>query len=334
LARAWRLASRPQGLPTPANFELADIESAPLKEGQVRVRNRWLTADPATRTLMNKVEGQSVPAMDLHQPMYGHAMGEVVESLADGFAVGDKVIHTMGWREEAVAKGKAFAKVPTVAGVPDQMWLGALGMTGATAYFGLLDVGEAKEGETLFVSAAAGAVGSTVVQIARLKGMKVIGSAGGAQKCALVRELGADITIDYKAPGLLAEKLKEAAPKGIDVYFDNVGGDHLDAALSCAREGARFAECGMIGGYNVEDAHGAVTLRHLMQLIAARVRMRGFVVHDYMNRMNEFQKDMIGWVADGRIKGTETVYEGLETLPNAFIGLFTGSNAGKTLVKL
>jgi NADPH-dependent curcumin reductase CurA len=207
-------------------------------------------------------------------------------------------------------------------------------MTGATAYFGLLDAGEAKEGETLFVSAAAGAVGSMVVQIARIKGMMVIGSAGGAQKCALVRALGADIAIDYKAPGSLVSKLKEAAPKGIDVYFDNVGGDHLDAALACARDGARFAECGMVAGYNVNDAHGPVPLHHLMQLIASRVRMRGFVVYEFIGRMKEFQKDMMAWVAEGRIKSAETVKDGLESTPEAFIGLFTGNNTGKMLVKL
>jgi NADPH-dependent curcumin reductase CurA len=213
--------------------------------------------------------------------------------------------------------------------VDDRQWLGNLGLTGATAYFGLLRAAEAKAGDIVFVSAAAGAVGMAVVQIAKAKGMTVIGSAGGPEKCAFVRELGADAAIDYKA-GPLVKSLGEAAPKGIDVYFDNVGGDHLDAAFAHARQNARFAICGMIEGYNGGEP---MAFRYIMRVIAARIRLQGFIYTDYLPEMQAFYGEMGGWI-DGQVKSRETVREGIEATPQAFLDLFTGGNIGKMLVRL
>ena len=220
-------------MPTTDNFELKDVALPPLGDGMVRVRNRWLSVDPYMRGRMNDVKSY-VPPFQLGEPMDGGAIGEVVESKAEGFAPGDLVQHMAGWRDEAVvACAHRATSCPTSARRREQ-FLGVLGVTGATAYFGLLDAAAAKEGDIVFVSAAAGAVGSAVVQIAKAKGMTVIGSAGGAEKCDFVRSLGADQVIDYKA-GPILKGLAAAAPDGIDVYFDNVGGDHLDAAFALAR---------------------------------------------------------------------------------------------------
>lgn len=329
MAQAWHLKSRPQGMPTLADFELKEIALPPVGEDMVRVRNRWLSVDPYMRGRMNDRKSYA-PPFALGEPMTGGAVGEVIESRAEGLAPGDIVYHMLGWRDEAVAPTQAFTKVPAT-GLPEQLHLGILGLTGATAYFGLLDVAAAREGETVFVSAAAGAVGSAVVQIAKIKGMTVIGSAGGAEKCAMVRDLGADAAIDYKAEGALLTKLREAAPNGIDVYFDNVGGDHLDAALALAREHARFAICGMIEGYNSVQP---VSLNFLARIVGARISLMGFLVFDFDDRLTEFQRDMSRWVAEGRVRSHETVMQGLETAPDAFLALFAGGNTGKMLVRL
>jgi NADPH-dependent curcumin reductase CurA len=328
MPRAWHLKQRPQGLPTDADFELKDTTLPPLGEGMIRVRNRWLSVDPYMRGRMNDVKSY-VPAFQLGEPMEGGAIGEVVESTADGFAPGDLVLHMAGWRDEAVLSSRAVNKLPDL-GVDPEKFLGVLGVTGATAYFGLLDVASAKAGDVVFVSAAAGAVGSVVVQIAKARGMTAIGSAGGPDKCDLVRALGADQVIDYKA-GPVLKGLAAAAPEGIDVYFDNVGGDHLDAALALARTNARFAICGMIESYN--DATPA-SLRFIMRIIAARIQLKGFIVFDYQSRMDEFYRDMGQWLAGGQVTAHETVVEGLEAMPDAFRGLFSGRNVGKMLVRL
>ena len=328
MPRAWHLKQRPQGLPTDADFELKDTTLPPLGEGMIRVRNRWLSVDPYMRGRMNDVKSY-VPAFQLGEPMEGGAIGEVVESTADGFAPGDLVLHMAGWRDEAVLSSRAVNKLPDL-GVDPEKFLGVLGVTGATAYFGLLDVASAKAGDVVFVSAAAGAVGSVVVQIAKARGMTAIGSAGGPDKCDLVRALGADQVIDYKA-GPVLKGLAAAAPEGIDVYFDNVGGDHLDAALALARTNARFAICGMIESYN--DATPA-SLRFIMRIIAARIQLKGFIVFDFQSRMDEFYRDMGQWLAGGEVTAHETVVEGLEAMPDAFRGLFSGRNVGKMLVRL
>jgi NADPH-dependent curcumin reductase CurA len=328
MPRAWHLMNRPQGIPTAENFEMKEIALPPLADGQIRVRNRWLSVDPYMRGRMNDVKSY-VPAFQLGEPMEGGAIGEVVDSKADGFSPGDLVQHMAGWRDEAVLPARAANKLPQIGAAPE-LFLGVLGVTGATAYFGLLDVARAKEGDIVFVSAAAGAVGSVVVQIAKAKGMTVIGSAGGAEKCEFVRSLGADEVVDYKA-GAILKGLAGAVPDGIDVYFDNVGGDHLDAAMALARNNARFAICGMIEGYN---ATAPMSFRFIQRIIAARISLKGFIVLDYLPRMSEFYAEMGPWVASGAVKSRETVAEGLENMPDAFLGLFTGANTGKMLVKL
>ena len=329
MARAWSLKARPQGMPKHTDFEMIDVDPGPLGAGDVRVANRWLSVDPYMRGRMNDVKSY-VPPFELGKPMQGGAIGEVIESNDPGFKAGDMVQHMAGWRDEAVLPGAQLQKLPPIDVAP-QAFLGQLGMPGMTGYFGLLAVAEAKAGDTVFVSAAAGAVGSTVVQVAKAKGMTVIGSAGGAEKCAWVKSLGADAVIDYKGDVPVVKALGAAAPKGIDVYFDNVGGDHLDAALAHARMHARFAICGMIDVYN---SGAATQLKYLARLIGNRVQIRGFIVSDFMERAEEFYRDMGKLQADGALKREETVHEGLDATPDAFLGLFSGGNTGKMLVKL
>ena len=326
--RAWHLMSRPQGFPTRENFALKEQPAAPLQDGWARVENRWLSVDPYMRGRMNDVKSY-VPPFQLDEPMQGGAVGTVVESRSPNLQEGDLVFHMLGWREQAVAPAETFNKVPPL-GVADHEWLGNLGLTGGTAYFGLLRAAQAKEGDIVFVSAAAGAVGSAVVQITKAKGMTVIGAAGGADKCAWVRALGADAAVDYKA-GPLLPQLQEAAPKGIDVYFDNVGGEHLDAAFALARQNARFAICGMIDDYNTGSTH---QFRYIMRIIAMRIMLKGFIYTDYLSEMGEFYREMGGWIASGQVRSRETVHEGIEAMPDAFLGLFSGGNTGKMLVKL
>ena len=328
MARAWHLTSRPQGLPTDEHCALKDVDLPPLADGQMRVRNLWLSVDPYMRGRMNDVKSY-VPPFALNEPMDGGAIGEVVESKAEGFAVGDLVQHMAGWRDEAVIAARMAQKLPDL-GAPPEQFLGVLGVTGMTAYFGLLDAASAKEGDVVFVSAAAGAVGSVVVQIAKAKGMIVIGSAGGADKVAFLKSIGCDAVIDYKA-GSVLKGLAAAAPEGIDVYFDNVGGDHLDAAFALARQNARFAICGMIGGYNDPTPP---SFRFIARVIAMRIRLKGFIVFDYFPRMAEFHQEMAAWIANGTVTSRETVVEGLENTHSAFLGLFEGANTGKMLVRL
>ena len=329
MARAWHLMNRPSGVPTADDVALKDIALAPLDDGMVHVRNLWLSVDPYMRSRMNDVKSY-VPSFQIGEPMTGGAVGEVVASRDPSLQPGDKVLHMAGWRDEVVEPAGNFHKLPAMPGIEPQAFLANLGLTGGTAYFGLLDTASAKEGDIVFVSAAAGAVGSAVVQIAKAKGMTVIGSAGGADKCDFVRSLGADEVIDYKA-GPVVKSLMAAAPKGIDVYFDNVGGDHLDAALAVARQNARFAMCGMIEGYNNAEP---TCLRYIMRVIAMRIRLQGFIYTDFMDRMGEFYQDMGAMIAKGEVTGRETVVDGLDSALDAFRGLFSGANTGKMLVRL
>ena len=328
MARAWHLASRPQGVPTTETFALGDLALPPLDDGMVRVRNRWLSVDPYMRGRMNDVKSY-VPPFAIDAPLEGGAIGEVVESKADGFKPDDLAVHMAGWRDEAVLPASALTRLPDL-GVEPQAFLGILGLTGGTAYFGLLDAASAKEGDIVFVSAAAGAVGSAVVQIAKAMNMTVIGSARGPDKCEFVRSLGADAVVDYTA-GPLVKSLAAAAPDGIDVYFDNVGGDHLDAALAVARRDARFAMCGMIDAYNSGQP---AALRYIMRIIGMRIRLQGFIYTDYLPRLPEFYRDMGKWIAGGKVKSSDTVVDGLERMPEAFLGLFEGANTGKMLVRV
>jgi len=333
MARAWCLKARPTGMPTADNFELKDLPSASLNDGEIRVRNSWLSVDPYMRGRMNDVKSY-VPPFQIGEPMSGGAVGTVIESRAEGYAVGDSVMHMLGWRDEAVVDiangGPMGANKLPATGLPIQTFLHNLGLTGGTAYFGLLNTAEAKEGDIVFVSAAGGAVGSAVVQIAKAKGMTVIGSAGGADKCAWVKDLGADDCIDYK-DGPVLPQLAKAAPKGIDVYFDNVGGDHLDAAYALARQDARFAICGMIDAYNDGKP---LELRFFIRSIPMRIRTQGFIFTDYAKHMGEFLAEAGTLIAAGKLKARETVFEGLERAREAFLGLFSGANTGKMLVRL
>ena len=330
MARAWNLMSRPDGMPTDENFALKELPQTALTDGQYRVKNTWLSVDPYMRGRMSDAKSYA-ESFGLDEPMNGGAFGEVIESKNDDFPVGTKVAHGEGWRDESILgnPGQMANAVPET-GLPDHLWLGNMGLTGGTAWMGLLKVANAQAGETIFVSAAAGAVGSAVVQIAKAKDMTVIGSAGGAEKCAWVMELGADACIDYKA-GPVEPQLAEAAPNGIDVYFDNVGGDHLDAAFGQARENARFAICGMIDRYNDQSA---VTMKNLIRTIPARIRMEGFLYPDFLSDIPEFMTDMGAMIASGQVVSRETVKDGLESAPEAFLGLFTGENIGKMLVRL
>ena len=328
MARAWHLMRRPDGMPVMEDFAIKDYALPAMAEGMVKVRNSYLSVDPYMRGRMNDVKSY-VPPFQIDAPMEGGAVGEVVESRDPGFKPGDQVLHMAGWRDEAVVPAKALNKLPDL-GAPPQAFLGNLGLTGGTAYFGLLDAAQAKGGDVLFVSAAAGAVGSAVVQIAKARGLTVIGSAGGPDKCEFVRSLGADQVIDYKA-GPVVNARAAAAPQGIDVYFDNVGGEHLDAAFALAKQNARFAICGMIGGYNSTDP---VAFRYFMRVIAMRIRVQGFIYTDYLPRLAEFYRDMGGWLKSGAVKSRDTEVAGLEATPEAFLGLFSGQNTGKMLVKL
>lgn len=330
MARAWNLISRPDGMPVLENFALKDLPDAPLQDGQFRVKNKWLSVDPYMRSRMSEAKSYAA-SYALDEPMIGGAFGEVIESQNADFPVGAKVAHGLGWRDEAVLGGpdQMANKVPET-GLPDHLWLSNMGLTGGTAWMGLLKVAHAKQGETVFVSAAAGAVGSAVVQLAKAKGMTVIGSAGGPEKCAWVLELGADACLDYKA-GPIEPQLAKAAPEGIDVYFDNVGGEHLDAAFGQAREMARFAICGMIDRYNDQSP---VMMKNLIRVIPARIKVEGFLYPDFMADIPEFMKDMGALIASGQVTSRETVKDGLESAPEAFLGLFTGENMGKMLVRL
>jgi NADPH-dependent curcumin reductase CurA len=329
--RAWHLVSRPQGWPVPGDFELREV---PLREpgpGELLVANEYVSVDPYMRGRMSAAKSYAAP-YELDKPMQGGAVGRVLASRADGFAVGDHVLHFFGWRDHAVLEAQHAVKVdPEVA--PLSTYLGVLGMTGLTAYAGLLRTGGLKEGDIVFVSGAAGAVGSQVGQIAKLKGAaKVIGSAGSDEKVKLLLdEYGFDAAFNYKN-GPVAEQLAQAAPDGIDVYFDNVGGEHLEAALGAVRDHARLVICGMISQYNAnEPAPGP---RNLIRLVQTRSRMEGMLVGDHYDLQPQFVREVGAWVREGRLHYRETVVDGIEHNLDAFLGLLRGENTGKMLVRI
>jgi NADPH-dependent curcumin reductase CurA len=338
MSKAWHLIRRPQGLPTHDDFALRDLPDGPLDADQIRVRNLWLSVDPYMRGRMNDAKSYAA-GFQLDQPMTGGAIGEVVESRMEGFAPGDLILHMGGWRDGGVIGLDMMPnKLPAealAAGLSPQTFLHNMGLTGGTAWIGLLRVAAAKPGDTVFVSAAAGAVGSAVVQIAKAREMTVIGSAGGAEKGRWVDELGADAVIDYRAGPVLpqlAAALERLGKPGIDVYFDNVGGEHLDAAFAAANDFARFAICGMIDVYNDGKPQ---EMKHLIRTIPARIRMEGFIYTDqFIDCAEEFYADMGGLIASGAVTMRETAREGLDAAPEAFLGLFSGENIGKMLVRL
>ncbi|MGW7538515.1 NADP-dependent oxidoreductase [Amycolatopsis sp. NPDC054798] len=326
-----RLAARPHGVPTMDNFDIVETEVPKPGPGQILVRNVVMSVDPAMRGRMNDVKSYSPPFV-VGEAMQGGAVGEVIESTVDDFAVGDHVLHQAGWRTHAVLDAKRAVKVDDSV-APLSTYLGVLGMPGLTAYAGLLVSAEFKPGDTVFVSGAAGAVGSLVGQLARLKGAKrVIGSAGSAEKVRyLTEELGFDAAFNYK-DGPVAEQLAAAAPEGIDVYFDNVGGEHLEAAIASMNLHGRIAICGMISQYNATEPTPAP--RNLVQLIAKRITMRGLLVLDHWHLMQEFVAEVAPLVASGEIKYSETFVDGIRNAPDAFLGLLSGANTGKMLVRL
>jgi NADPH-dependent curcumin reductase CurA len=330
-SREWHLAARPQGWPVAGDFALVETETGEPGPGQILVRNLYVSVDPYMRGRMNDTKSYS-PPYGLNEPMTGAAVGRVVASAADGFAVGDHVLHGLGWREYAVLDAAGAVRVDPDA-APLSSYLGVLGMPGLTAYVGLLRVAAFTEGETVFVSGAAGAVGSQVGQLARLKGAaRVIGSAGSDEKVELLTaEYGFDAAFNYKkAP--VAEQLRAAAPDGIDVYFDNVGGDHLEAAISSLRPHGRAALCGAIANYN---ATGPVPgPRNLGLLVSKRLTLRGFLVGDHRDLRPEFLREVGGWLAAGTLRHHETVVTGIEMNADAFVGMLRGDNTGKMLVAL
>ena len=329
-SREIRLRSRPAGVPTSDNFELATVNLPDPAPGEVQVRNSWMTVDPYMRGRMNDVQSY-VPPFQIGEALQGGAVGEVVASNDPAFQAGDAVQSFFGWREAFNAPAAAVQKLETH-GLPPQAFLGVAGMPGLTAYVGLLKIAALKDGDVVFVSAAAGAVGQVVCQIAKLKGHTVIGSVGGAEKVAYLKSLGVDHVIDYKAEPDLTAALTRVAPTGIDVYFENVGGAHLEAALMAARPFGRFALCGMISQYNATDMGAGV--RGLIMAVGKSLRLEGFIVSNHFDKQAEFVRDMSGWIASGQVRARETVEQGIENAPTAFLKLFKGENLGKMLVKL
>ncbi|MFE4409371.1 NADP-dependent oxidoreductase [Streptomyces sp. NPDC056821] len=329
--REWHLLSRPVGWPKPEDFALVETEVPRPGEGQVLARNEYLSVDPYMRGRMSAAKSYAAP-YELGRPMQGGAVGEVVASEAEGIAVGDHVLHFGGWREYAAVNARSAVKVDPAA-APLPAYLGVLGMTGLTAYAGLLRTASFKEGDAVFVSGAAGAVGGQVGQIARLKGAsRVIGSAGSDEKVRLLtEEYGFDAAFNYKS-GPVAEQLRAAAPDGVDVYFDNVGGEHLEAAIGSLNLGGRIAICGMISVYNnTEPAPGP---KNLARLIQTRGRIEGFLVGDHYDLQPEFVREVGAWVRSGELKYRQTVVEGIENTLEAFLGVLRGDNTGKMIVKL
>ena len=295
-------------------------------DGEVLVQNRWMSVDPAMRPRLSN--GQQ----PVNQVITGGALGSVVASRNSSFKEGDTVQHGSGWREYHLSDGSDLEPLDA-GGFPETLYMHVLGTTGFTAWGGILITGQLKDGENVFVSAAAGAVGSVAAQIAKLKGCYVIGSTGSDEKCDWLRDkLGLDVAINYRE-GVLRKSLKAAAPNGLDVYFDNVGGDHLDAALPRMNVFGRIPICGMISAYN---NFGAIStgVTTLSNMVYQRITMQGFVVWDFNDRKDEFLDDMRGWVKAGNMHYEETVFDGIEKAPEALIGLFTGQNTGKMLVKL
>jgi NADPH-dependent curcumin reductase CurA len=325
------LASRPSGWPTPANFTLTEIARPELADGQVRVRNLFMSVDPYMRGRMNDVKSYA-PPFQLGEPLYGGAVGTVTETRSPDLAEGDLVLHMLGWRDEAVLPARQAQTLPAIEGLSPSVFLGVLGMPALTAYVGLFDMAAMKEGDVVFVSGAAGAVGSMAGQFAKLKGAsRVIGSAGSEDKVRWLREIGFDAAFNYRTAPVLAQ-LHDVAPDGIDVYFDNVGGDHLDAALVALNNYGRVAMCGAIAHYNATELPPGPS--GLGLVISKRLTLRGFIISDHWDRLPAMTADVTTWLREGTLQHAETVVDGLENAPAAFIDLLRGGNTGKMLVRL
>jgi NADPH-dependent curcumin reductase CurA len=328
-------------MPTNKNFKLVEVQIPGPRDGEFLVRNIWMSVDPYMRGRMTERKSY-VPPFELGKPLEGACVGKVVESKNNQFAVGDYVLGMKGWREYWISDGNPASGISKIAPNmgPIQLFLGIYGMTGLTAYVGLLRIGQLKEGETIFVSAASGAVGSVVCQIAKAKGCYVIGSAGSKEKTSWLVNNGVDHAFNYKElrDENISTELRKAYSKssskeeGIDLYFDNVGGKHLEAALDNMKTFGRIVLCGMISQYNATSPTPGPA--NIFLAITKRLRLQGFIVRDHYDMTNRFLNDMTKWVKEGTIKWKETIFEGLENSPKAFIALFNGENFGKTLVKV
>jgi len=331
VSREIRLNNRPEGMPQQNDFELAEVQLPEINEGEVLVQNIYMSVDPYMRGRMYDRKSYIAP-FQLGMALEGGVIGRVIESRKGPFQVGDFVLGMQGWREYFVSDGQGLNKVdPGLA--PIQSYLGTLGMPGLTAYSGLLYIGKPKDGETVFVTGAAGAVGSMVCQIAKLKGCRVVASAGTDEKISwLLDEAGVDAAFNYKTTEDVIAKVGQLCPKGVDVYFDNVGGVHLEAALEHMNTYGRIVSCGMISMYNATKPVPAPT--NLAYMIGKQLTMQGFIVTDHFDKMQQFYSDMGKWIAEGKIKWKETVINGIENAPKAFIGLFKGENFGKMIVRI
>ena len=327
-----QLINRPAGWPTQDDFRTVTVELPDLAGDQVRVVNEFTSVDPYMRGRMNDVKSY-IPPFVLGETMTGGAVGRVVESTVDSHPVGSVVVHDLGWRDVAQGDASAFRVVEEIPGVPVSAYLGILGLTGLTAYVGLLHIAHLKPGDSVFISGAAGAVGTAAGQIARLEGAsRVLGSAGSAEKVALLTDrYGYDIALDYKAAPI-REQLLGVAGDGIDVYFDNVGGDHLEAALAAMRNGGRAALCGAIAGYNATERVPGPD--NMMNIISRGLTLQGFTLGNYTHVFPEFAAKMGPWLASGDVVHDETVVDGIENSVDAFLQLMRGGNVGKMLVKV
>jgi NADPH-dependent curcumin reductase CurA len=329
MSREIQLVSRPNGMPTAANFAISQTKLEPLQDGQVLVRNLYMSVDPYMRGRMSDRKSY-VPPFALGKPLDGGAVGEVIDSRAKEFKQGDVVVSSFGWREYFIAAPKALHLVSREI-QPLSAYLGALGMTGMTAWAGL-NLVEVKAGDVIFISGAAGAVGSVAGQLAKLRGCHVIGAAGSMEKVKFLQEeCGFDIAFNYKTAPIL-EQLNREVPDGIDVYFDNVGGETLEAALSALRIHGRIIACGGISGYNEEKPQPGPS--NLFNMTTKRLTMKGLIVSDSLSLQGEFEREVGGYFREGKLKSKETVVIGLDQAVGAFIGLFEGKNVGKMLVKL
>ncbi len=331
-SREIRLTQHFTGPVKPEYFEMTEVQLPDPGEGEILVKNAWLSVDPYMRGRMIGVKTYVDP-FQVGQPMEGGAVGQVVKSNADGFAEGDWVMSMNGWREGWTASAEGITKIDTNL-LPAEAYLGIAGLTGMTAYVGIKKLIGLKEGETLWMSAGAGAVGSAGIQFAKAMGAKVLATAGGSEKTAFCTELGADAVVDYKAVDGLGAAVREAAEPlgGIDAYFENVGGDHLQAALDAIKAHGRMAVCGMIARYNDDEPLPGPT--NLTQIVAKKLSLQGFIVSDHFDVYSDFVSDLSNWMMAGKVKTRDTVFEGIEKTPDAFMGLFTGANIGKMLVKL
>jgi len=331
ISREINLRKRPVGIPIKSDFEMVEVPIRKLKIGEILVQNIYISVDPYMRGRM--IDRKSyTPPFQLGETISGGCIGKVILSNTEKFPVGEYILSMKGWREYYISDGRNLTKLdPSL--VPIQAYLGVMGMPGMTAYVGLLNIGQAKKNETVYVSAASGAVGSIVCQIAKIKGCRVVGSAGSDRKVDwLKNNIGVDAAFNYKKTEDLSAELAKNCPNGIDVYFENVGGKHLEAVISNMNPYGRIPVCGMISQYNLMDNQPGPN--NLTSIIGKRLLLKGFIVSDHYDQLPLFYKEMAGWIREGKIKWEETIFEGIENTPEAFIGLFTGENLGKMLVKV